>query len=558
MLSHLSVKNIVLIESLQLDFQAGLTVLTGETGAGKSILLDSLGLALGARADFGLLRKGADRASVTATFEVSADHPVWPLLQDSGIEQADELIIRRQLRQDGKSPASINDEPVSVNLLRQCGDMLVEIQGQFEGRGLLDARNHLGLLDRACQHDDSLAKLKDAYRGWQKAKTAFLEAEAEAQKAKDEEDWLRDAVEQLDLLAPQAGEDIALSEERALFTNLEKIAEALTIADDALRAEAGAEAAVSRALSAIERVSEASAGRLDNALDALSRTMAELSEANAALGQVASNLEADPARLQQIDDRLHEIRTQARKHNVTSDELPEIHERLALRLAAIDDSSGHLTSLKAKEREWQDYYQKLATIVSERRRAVAAKLDGAVMAELPPLKLESARFATLCKTLSDEQQDNWSSLGWDIVRFEAAANPGQDLAPIEKAASGGELARFLLALKVVLARTEAPKTLIFDEVDSGVGGAVAAAVGERLARLGQGAQTLVITHSPQVAAKGTHHYKIAKSTHDETVISHTDKLTEHERAEEIARMLAGAHITPEARAAAVTLLGFDQ
>ena len=558
MLSHLSVKNIVLIESLQLDFQAGLTVLTGETGAGKSILLDSLGLALGARANFGLLRKGADRASVTATFEVSADHPVWPLLEDSGIEQADELIIRRQLRQDGKSPASINDEPVSVNLLRQCGDMLVEIQGQFEGRGLLDARNHLGLLDRACQHDDSLAKLKDAYRGWQKAKTAFLEAEAEAQKAKDEEDWLRDAVEQLDLLAPQAGEDIALSEERALFTNLEKIAEALTIADDALRAEAGAEASVSRALSAIERVSEASAGRLDNALDALSRTMAELSEANAALGQVASNLEADPARLQQIDDRLHEIRTQARKHNVTSDELPEIHERLALRLAAIDDSSGHLTSLKAKEREWQDYYQKLATIVSERRRAVAAKLDGAVMAELPPLKLESARFATLCKTLSDEQQDNWSSLGWDIVRFEAAANPGQDLAPIEKAASGGELARFLLALKVVLARTEAPKTLIFDEVDSGVGGAVAAAVGERLARLGQGAQTLVITHSPQVAAKGTHHYKIAKSTHDETVISHTDKLTEHERAEEIARMLAGAHITPEARAAAVTLLGFDQ
>ena len=558
MLSHLSVKNIVLIESLQLDFQAGLTVLTGETGAGKSILLDSLGLALGARADFGLLRKGADRASVTATFEVNADHPVWPLLEDSGIEQADELIIRRQLRQDGKSPASINDEPVSVNLLRQCGDMLVEIQGQFEGRGLLDARNHLGLLDRACQHDDSLAKLKDAYRGWQKAKTAFLEAEAEAQKAKDEEDWLRDAVEQLDLLAPQAGEDIALSEERALFTNLEKIAEALTIADDALRAEAGAEAAVSRALSAIERVSEASAGRLDNALDALSRTMAELSEANAALGTVASNLEADPARLQQIDDRLHEIRTQARKHNVTSDELPEIHERLALRLAAIDDSSGHLTSLKAKEREWQDYYQKLATIVSERRRAVAAKLDGAVMAELPPLKLESARFATLCKTLSDEQQDNWSSLGWDIVRFEAAANPGQDLAPIEKAASGGELARFLLALKVVLARTEAPKTLIFDEVDSGVGGAVAAAVGERLARLGQGAQTLVITHSPQVAAKGTHHYKIAKSTHDETVISHTDKLTEHERAEEIARMLAGAHITPEARAAAVTLLGFDQ
>ena len=557
MLSHLSVKNIVLIEALQLDFQAGLTVLTGETGAGKSILLDSLGLALGARADFGLLRKGAERASVTATFEVGAEHPIWALLQDSGIEKSDELLIRRQLRQDGKSPASINDEPVSVNLLRQCGDMLVEIQGQFEGRGLLDARNHLGLLDRACQHDDSLAKLKEAYRGWQKAKSDFNKAEAEMRKAREEEDWLRDAVEQLDLLAPQTGEDTALSEERTLFTNLEKIAEALTIADDALRAESGAEVAVSRALSAIERVAEASAGKLDNALDALARTMAELSEASAALGHVASTLEADPARLQQIDDRLHEIRTQARKHNVTSDELPETHERLAIRLAAINDSSGHLSALKAKEREWQDYYKKLAAMVSERRRHVAAKLDDAVMAELPPLKLESARFATLCKTLGDEHEEHWSSLGWDIVRFEAAANQGQDLAPIEKAASGGELARFLLALKVVLARTEAPKTLIFDEVDSGVGGAVASAVGERLSRLGAGAQTLVITHSPQVAAKGTHHYKIAKSTHDDSVISHTDKLTEHERAEEIARMLAGAQITPEARAAAVTLLGFD-
>ena len=557
MLSHLSVKNIVLIEALQLDFQAGLTVLTGETGAGKSILLDSLGLALGARADFGLLRKGADRASVTATFEVGAEHPIWALLQDSGIEKSDELLIRRQLRQDGKSPASINDEPVSVNLLRQCGDMLVEIQGQFEGRGLLDARNHLGLLDRACQHEDSLAKLKEAYRGWQKAKSDFTKAETEMRKAREEEDWLRDAVEQLDLLAPQAGEDTALSEERTLFTNLEKIAEALTIADDALRAESGAEVAVSRALSAIERVAEASAGKLDNALDALARTMAELSEASAALGHVASSLEADPARLQQIDDRLHEIRSQARKHNVTSDELPETHEHLAIRLAAITDSSGHLTALKAKEREWQDYYKKLAAMVSERRRHVAAKLDEAVMAELPPLKLESARFATLCKALGDEQEEHWSSLGWDIVRFEAAANQGQDLAPIEKVASGGELARFLLALKVVLARTEAPKTLIFDEVDSGVGGAVAAAVGERLSRLGAGAQTLVITHSPQVAAKGTHHYKIAKSTHDDSVISHTDKLTDAERAEEIARMLAGAQITPEARAAAVTLLGFD-
>lgn len=557
MLCFLSVKNIVLIEELLLDFKSGLTVLTGETGAGKSILLDSLGLALGARADFGLLRKGTDRAAVTAKFELAASHPVWAMLDEAGIETTDELIIKRQLRGDGKSPASINDEPVSVNLLRQVGDCLVEIQGQFEGRGLLDARNHLGLLDRACQHDDTLTKLKEAHHGWRLAGKALAQAEADLLKAKEEEEWLRDAVEQLDLLAPEIGEDEALANERTLYTNLEKIAEALGIADDALNAEAGAETTIARALSSIERVADTAAGKLDSALDSLHRTTAELSEASAALSQAAASLEADPARLLQIDDRLHEIRTQARKHNCTTDELPAIHERLARGLAALDDSSGNLAELKAKEREWQAYYVKIATLLSERRRAVAAKLDEAVMAELPPLKLEAARFATLCKPLGEAEASAWTSQGWDVVRFEAAANPGQDLAPIEKAASGGELARFLLALKVVLARSEAPKTLIFDEVDSGVGGAVAAAVGERLSRLGAVSQTLVITHSPQVAAKGQHHYKIAKSASDDAVISRTDRLTEHERAEEIARMLAGEHITPEARAAAITLLGFD-
>lgn len=557
MLSYLSVRNIVLIEELKLDFKTGLTVLTGETGAGKSILLDSLGLALGARADFGLLRKGSDRASVSATFELARDHPVWAVLDEAGIEPSDELIIKRQLRADGKSPASINDEPVSVNLLRQCGDLLVESQGQFEGRGLLDSRNHLGLLDRACQHDDTLGKLKEAYHGWRLADKALMQAQSDLAKAKEEEEWLRDAVEQLDLLSPQQGEDEALSQERTLYTNLEKIAEALAIADDALNAEAGAETALSRALSAVERVADSGAGKLDTALEALHRTMAELSEASAALGQASASLEADPARLTEIDDRLHEIRTQARKHNCTSDDLPQMHETLALRLAALDDSSGNLADLQAKLREWHDYYSKVAALISERRQAVAAKLDEAVMAELPPLKLEAARFATLCRAIATDDSEKWTNLGWDIVRFEAAANPGQDLAPIEKAASGGELARFLLALKVVLARTEAPKTLIFDEVDSGVGGAVAAAVGERLARLGAVSQTLVITHSPQVAAKGAHHYKIAKSAHDDSVISRTDMLSPQERVEEIARMLAGEQITDEARAAALTLLGVD-
>ena len=552
MLTHLSVRNIVLIEELQLDFKTGLTVLTGETGAGKSILLDSLGLALGARADFGLLRKGAERGSVTACFELSANHPVWAVLDEAGIEPSDELIIRRQLRKDGKSPATMNDEAVSVNLLRQCGDLLIEIQGQFEGRGLLDSSHHISLLDRACDHEPALVKLRQAYQGWRTAEKALQDAETELEKAKEEEEWLRDAVSQLDLLAAEADEEEKLANERALFTNLEKIAEALAIADDALNAEIGAESALSRALSAIEKVADTGAGHLDDALDALARTSTEMAEANSALQNAAASLEADPARLAEIDDRLYEIRAQARKHNCLPAELPQIHEKLALRLAQLDDNSGALAGFRAKCREWQDAYEAIATIISDRRQQMAANLDKAVMAELPPLKLEAARFKTAIETKS-----SWGETGWDNVRFEAAANPGQDLAPIDKAASGGELARFLLALKVVLARNETAKTLIFDEVDSGVGGAVAAAVGERLARLGNAMQTLVITHSPQVAAKGHQHYKIQKSAHDDSVISQTDILTEHERAEEIARMLAGEHITAEARAAAVTLLGFD-
>lgn len=552
MLTHLSVRNIVLIEELQLDFKTGLTVLTGETGAGKSILLDSLGLALGARADFGLLRKGAERGSVTACFELPANHPVWAVLDEAGIEPSDELIIRRQLRKDGKSPATMNDEAVSVNLLRQCGDLLIEIQGQFEGRGLLDSSHHISLLDRACDHDQALVKLRQAYHGWRAAEKALQDAETELEKAKEEEEWLRDAVSQLDLLAAEADEEDKLANERALFTNLEKIAEALAIADDALNAEIGAESALSRALSAIEKVADTGAGHLDDALDALARTSTEMAEANSALQNAAASLEADPARLAEIDDRLYEIRAQARKHNCLPAELPEIHEALALRLAQLDDNSGALAGFRAKCREWQDAYEAIATIISDRRQQMAANLDKAVMAELPPLKLEAARFKTAIETKS-----SWGETGWDNVRFEAAANPGQDLAPIDKAASGGELARFLLALKVVLARNETAKTLIFDEVDSGVGGAVAAAVGERLARLGNAMQTLVITHSPQVAAKGHQHYKIQKSAHDDSIISQTDILTEHERAEEIARMLAGEHITAEARAAAVTLLGFD-
>ena len=551
MLSHLAVRNIVLIEELTLDFANGLTVLTGETGAGKSILLDALGLALGARANFDLIRAGTERASVTARFDVADDHPVWPILNDAGIAPADDIILKRQLRADGKSPASINDEPVSVALLRQCGDMLIEIQGQFEGRGLLDPANHIGLLDRACDHQDALQNLSESWHSWQSAKQALKETKEALEAARLEEDWLRDAVSQLDALAPETGEEDKLVAERSLHANTGKIAEALQIAHAIISDEDGAQTAIGRALSALERTAPLAASQLDPALDSLSRALSELSDAEAEIQAAADRLDGNPGRLEEIDERLHSLRTQARKLSVSVDELPDQHQSLAGRLAAMDDQSGHLAALSEAEQSAARVYAENAASISQRRHAKASELDNLVMAELPPLKLEMARFITEIET---QEETRWNSSGWDKVRFAATTNPGQPAGPIDRVASGGELARFLLALKVVVAASEPARTLIFDEVDSGVGGAVADAVGERLSRLGQATQNLVITHSPQVAARGQQHLKIAKSQQDETVISATRELFAHERIEEVARMLSGAEITEEARAAARALL----
>ena len=551
MLSHLVIRNIVLIEELSLDFTDGLTVLTGETGAGKSILLDALGLALGARANFDLIRAGADRAHVAARFDIEDDHPIWGVLADAGLEPASELIVKRQLRRDGKSPATINDEPVSVALLRQCGDMLIEIQGQFEGRGLLDPANHLGLLDRACHHEAALRCLSQSWQDWQTARRIHAKARADLQAAREEEEFLRDAVAQLDQLAPQEGEETALVAERSLHANASKISEALQMAYATIADEEGTQSALGRALSTLERVAELSGGRLDAALDALSRSVSELADAEAEIQAAADSLDGDPARLEQIDERLHLLRAQARKFSVEPDTLPDIHAELAGKLAGMDDLSGHLAQLAEAEDTAEAAYIKAAGAVSERRKQVASQLDNQVMAELPPLKLENARFLTSIETA---EEASWNADGWDRVRFIAATNPGQSPGPIDRIASGGELARFLLALKVVAAASEPNRTLIFDEVDSGVGGAVADAVGERLARLGEMTQNLVITHSPQVAARGAQHLKIAKSQIDDSVISATRELFAHERVEEVARMLSGAAITDEARAAARTLL----
>ena len=551
MLTSLNVSNIVLIERLTLSFDGGLTVLTGETGAGKSILLDALGLALGSRADFRLIRDGADTAHVSAVFHPPQDHPVWERLAETDIPRDTELILRRRLKSDGKSSASINDVPVSATLLREVGDALVEIQGQFEGRGLLDISTHITLLDRAAGHADILEKLRSGWDNWLQAQRNLAQAKRDLEKARAEEEWLRDAVEQLDLLAPRAGEEDELSSERERLANVGRIGESLNAADDALFGDSGAQSSLGRALAALEKTAPLAGGILDEAKAALERADAELSEAGAAIGGAGHALESDPARLQTVDDRLHELRQQARKHDCTPDELADTHARLAASLAGIEDSAGALAALADNERQWRDYYRKIADVVAANRIKAAAVLDQAVSAELPPLKLEGATFTTAISDLPPEQ---FGPLGTQQVRFEASTNKGMKSGPIDRIASGGELARFLLALKVSLEGDEAPRTLIFDEVDSGVGGAVAAAVGERLARLGQSTQALVVTHSPQVAAKGDIHMKIAKTATDSGVFSGTEALDKDARTEEIARMLAGEEITAEARAAAVALL----
>ena len=554
MLVHLSITNIVLIERLSLDVSEGLTVMTGETGAGKSILLDALGLVLGSRANFDLIRAGTDKAQVTASFDLPDSHPVRAVLDEADIDASEMIVFRRQLRSDGKSSAHINDQPVSLTLLRQCGDMLVEIQGQFEGRGLLDTDSHLGLIDRAAGHQEDIQTLSAAWSELKQARDARIQATEDLARAREEEDWLRDAVQQLDQLGAEPDEERRLEEERGMHAHAARIADALQQADGLLSGESGAGLQTARALSLLERQLDVAAGSLTTTIEALSRAAAELEEAEAQLRDAGRSLNGNPERLSEIEERLHSLRAQARKHQVTVNDLPELHQSLQNRLAAMDDQSGFLAALAEAETAAYNQYCSFAAKVSDARAKSAALLDAAVMSELPPLKLEAAYFKTDLTRLDEAK---WGALGWDKCRFEASTNPGMSTGPIDRIASGGELARFLLALKVALSGNEPPKTLIFDEVDSGVGGAVAAAVGARLSRLGEEMQTLVITHSPQVAGKGHVHLRIAKKQAESGIFSYTEPLMRDARVEEIARMISGDVVTSEARAAAINLLGFS-
>ena len=556
MLVSLAIRDIVLIDRLDLEFQDGLGVLTGETGAGKSILLDALGLALGERADSSLLRKGADQAVVTAAFDLPEGHPARTILAEQAMAPTDDiLVVRRVLGSDGRGRAFVNDQPASVSLLRRLGDELVEVQGQFEQRGLLDINTHRSLLDAYGGHDSLLRDTAQRWQAWQDARESLSAAEAELARAREDEAFLRHAVEELDMLDPQPGEEAKLAEERAMLMNAGKLVEAMNAAFAEISGGdhgKGAEACLGAARSALERVVQHAGQHLDPVLAALDRAAAELEEANAQLQSVSSELDLDPARQERVEERYFALKDMARKHMTEVDSLPRLREQLSGRLAAIDSGGEHLAELKRKETAAREAYLESAKALSEAREAAAKRLDAAVNAELPPLKLEKASFRTQLRQL---EEADWGAKGRERVIFEVATNPGSAPGPLSKIASGGELSRFLLALKVVLAELGTRRTLIFDEVDSGIGGATAHAVGERLARLANGRQVLVVTHSPQVAARGHHHWRVAKEHADETTATRVQPLGEKERREEIARMLSGASITEEARAAADRLMG---
>jgi len=579
MLASLTIRNVVLIETLTLAFERGLCVLTGETGAGKSILLDALGLALGARSEAGLVRRGADQASVSAEFLVGADHPVLAILREQGLalpgeppsgpppsrpplsrppvrgqrehDDGESLVLRRTVSAEGRSRAFVNDQPVGVALLRRIGEELVEVHGQFETYGLLDPRTHQGVLDAHAGLAAELAAVTAAWRDWRQTEQARARAAAEIERARAEEEYLRHAVGELETLAVLPGEEATLAEQRAMAMHREKVMEAVSAALGELGGDRGAGRGLAAAMRGLGRIVDKAGGRLDGAMAALDRASAEVEEAVDALEACARDMDHDAKGLERMEERLFALRAAARKYSTTVDELPALCTELAERLALIEDQGDTLNRLAVQAASARERYLAGARRLSETRRAAAGRLDQAVAQELAPLRLNRSRFVTEISAMKDA---DWGPSGIDRVAFRVSTNPGAPPGALDKIASGGELARFMLALKVVLAQSGTVPTLIFDEVDTGIGGAVAAAVGDRLARLGREVQVLVVTHSPQVAARGASHYTVRKTTLDERVVTDVGRLDDSARVEEIARMLSGAEITAEARAAAQALL----
>ena len=553
MLSQLSIRDIVLIERLDLAFETGLSVLTGETGAGKSILLDSLSLALGGRGDGGLVRHGEERGQVTAVFDVPGNHNARRLLRENGIDDDGDLIFRRVQSADGRTRASINDQPVSVQLMRQAGQLLVEIHGQHDDRALIDTDVHRTLLDAFIGLTEEVQAISGLYRSWRDAERAFRTHRAKVEAAAREADYIRASVEELEALAPRDGEEDELAEQRSRMQKAERIAGDISEASEFLNGNASPVPLIASLVRRLERKSHEAPGLLEETVELLDQALNHLSNAQMEIEAALRKTEFDPRELERVEERLFALRAAGRKYSVAVADLPALAEKMVADLADLDAGEERLLELEKLAVAAKIEYDQAASVLSEKRRHGAEALAEAVMAELPALKLERARF--MVDVTSDPEAA--TAEGIDRVEFHVQTNPGTRPGPIMRVASGGELSRFLLALKVALADRGSAPTLVFDEIDTGVGGAVADAIGQRLKRLSEKVQVLSVTHAPQVAARAATHLLISKGPAgegSEKIATRVAAMEPEHRMEEIARMLAGASVTDEARAAAKRLL----
>ncbi|MEM7506285.1 MAG: DNA repair protein RecN [Pseudomonadota bacterium] len=547
MLRSLEIRNIALIEALDLDFETGLNVLTGETGAGKSILLDALGFALGRKSRRDLVRAGAGQGSVTAVFDCPYEHPAMAVLEEAGLTPGEELILRRTLVEGGSARAFVNDQRASAETMARIGEHLVEVHGQHDDRGLLNPRAHRPMLDAAAGFESDLTAIRKLWSAQEACRSDLEEAREILARAAEDAEYLRHAVAELEHLSPDSGEADTLDAERRLIQAAGKIVEDVAKAAHDLSGD-GAEGAMATALSRLTHLTDRAEGLLDGPITALDRAMTELAEAQNGIEDALRSLRFDPGRLEIVEERLFAIRGLARKHNVQPDDLADLAADLNQRLAAIDGGEEHIAGLQAALDRAMAAYDAAAATLSAKRQKAAVKIDKAVTAELAPLKMENAKFRT------EISEAPVGPEGRDRVSFTAAINPGAPSGPVDRIASGGELSRFLLAMKVCLSQAAPNRVMIFDEIDRGVGGATAAAVGRRLARLAETTQVLVVTHSPQVAAEGAHHWQIAKTTTGQITRTDVGLLTRDARVDEIARMLAGEQLTDEARSAARSLM----
>jgi len=552
MLNSLSIRNVVLIDKLDLDFSSGLSVLTGETGAGKSILLDSLGLLLGNRAEVNLIRHGEDKLSVTGCFSIPDNKDFKLLLEEYELETEDEIVIKRTLNAEGKGKIFFNDQPISLKVLKELGRYLVEVHGQFDNHGLLNPSTHLDVLDAYGAYKDILNDVAIAYSDYKLAKIKRIEAENNIFKAKEDEENLRHWVDELRKINIQENEEDILASRRQELMNAEKIIESVGYAYGVLTQGADIQSALRQAQNAIDRANTLVDGKYQQLLDMLEQAAIDVTESINELENISNSINSNQNELESIEERLFALRGLARKHQCGIVDLPQRLADFENQLSSIEYGEDELNRLRKEEEKAKLEYIKQANLLSKQRQLTASTLDKKVMSELAPLKMEKARFITQFDKI---EETSWGAKGFDSVNFTVSTNPNSPQGPLNKIASGGELARFMLALKVNLAQSSNIGTMIFDEVDAGVGGATAQAVGERLACLAKDVQVLVVTHSPQVAARGNSHFKVSKNTEDNVTTTSVKQLDSAGKSEEIARMLAGEIISDEARAAAKVLIG---